>query len=73
VTTRFLRPKQVQQLLGIGHSKYYQDIKDGHLPRPVRLGLNSVAHPEDEIRAYQDKLRAERDQAGTAVQSDARA
>jgi predicted DNA-binding transcriptional regulator AlpA len=61
VTTPFLRPKQVQKLLGIGHSKYYQDIKDGILPRPVRLGANSVAHPADEIAAYQEKLRAQRD------------
>ena len=60
---RILRPKAAQEKLGIGHSKYWDDIRKGILPPLVRLGPNSVGHLEDELDAYLDKLRSERDRA----------
>ena len=58
---KILRPKQAQAKLGIGHSKYYDDIKRGVLPALVHLGPNSRGHFEDELDAYLDRLRRQRD------------
>lgn len=55
---RILRPKQAMAKLGIGHSKYYDDIKKGVLPPLVRLGPKSVGHVEDDLDAHIDRLRA---------------
>ena len=48
---RILRPKEAMAKLGIGHSKYYDDIKKGVLPPLVRLGPKSVGHVEDDLDA----------------------
>jgi predicted DNA-binding transcriptional regulator AlpA len=47
--------------LGIGRSKYYDDIRKGVLPRPVRLGPKSIGHVEQELDAHIERLKAERD------------
>ena len=62
---KIIRPKEAQARLGIGHSKYYDDIKKGKLPPLVRLGPRSVGHIESELDAYIDQLVAERNQSKT--------
>jgi len=52
--------------LGIGHTKFYDDIKKGRLPPLVRLGRRSVGHIEEELQAYVERLKAERGEAATA-------
>jgi predicted DNA-binding transcriptional regulator AlpA len=59
--TRIIRPKEAMARLGIGHSKFYDDIRKGILPRPVRLGPRSVGIIEEELDAVVERLRAERD------------
>ena len=49
---RIIRPKVTQKLLGIGHSKFYEDVKTGRLPPLLRLGPRSVGHLEDELEQY---------------------
>jgi len=46
--------------LGIGHTKFYADIRAGRLPPLVRLGPRSVGHIEEELEAYIERLKAER-------------
>ena len=58
---RILRPAEAQARLGIGHSKFYELIRSGVLPRPIRLGPKSVGHPEEEIDHYIEQLVAVRD------------
>jgi predicted DNA-binding transcriptional regulator AlpA len=58
---RIIRPKEAMARLGIGHSKFYDDIKKGVLPKPVRLGPRSVGIIEEELDAVVERLRAERD------------
>ena len=58
---RIIRPKEGMARLGIGHSKYYADIKKGILPPLVRLGPRCVGHVEDELDSHIDRLKAERD------------
>ncbi len=61
MTKRILRPVQSQAKLGIGHTQFWQWVKNGKLKPPIRLGPNSVGHPEDEIDGLIDQLIAERD------------
>ena len=58
---RIIRPKEAMARLGIGHSKFYEDIKRGVLPKPVRLGSRSVGIIEEELDAVVERLRADRD------------
>jgi len=60
--TRIIRPREGQRRLGIGHTKYYADIKTGRLPPLVRLGPRCVGHIEEELEAYIGRLKAERDE-----------
>jgi predicted DNA-binding transcriptional regulator AlpA len=57
---RILRPKESQARLGIGHTKFYELIRDGKLRPPLKLGPQTSAHTEDEIDALIDSLVAER-------------
>jgi predicted DNA-binding transcriptional regulator AlpA len=57
---KIIRPKEVQARLGIGHSKYYDAIKKGQLPKPVRFG-RVTGLLEEELDAVIERLKAERD------------
>ena len=59
--TKIIRPKEGMARLGIGHTKFYADIRAGRLPPLVRLGPRSVGHIEEELEAYIERLKAERD------------
>jgi predicted DNA-binding transcriptional regulator AlpA len=57
---RIIRPKEAQARLGIGHSKFYDAIKKGELPKPVRFG-RVTGLLEDELEAVIGRLKAARD------------
>ena len=38
----------------------------GKFPKPIRLGKNKIAYPEDEIDAWLEEKRRERDSEHTA-------
>ena len=47
----FLRISAVLKRRGVSRSAHYADIKAGLFPRPVAIGLRSVAHPDYEVDA----------------------
>jgi predicted DNA-binding transcriptional regulator AlpA len=57
---KIIRPKEAQTRLGIGHSKFYDAIKKGELPKPVRFG-RVTGLLEDELEAVIRGLKAARD------------
>ena len=61
--TRIIRPKEAMARLGIGHTKFYDDIKKRRLPPLVRLGPRSVGHIEEELEAYIERLKTQRGEA----------
>ena len=63
MTKRIIRPAEAQARLGIGHTQFWELIKNGKLSKPVRLGPKSVGHPENEIDDFIERLVAERDAA----------
>lgn len=60
-TTRMLREPAVLEAKGGGRSKLWEDVREGRFPKPVKIGARAVAWFEDEVAAYQDRLRATRD------------
>jgi predicted DNA-binding transcriptional regulator AlpA len=58
---RILRPKEVQQRLGIGHTNFWENFVATRRLRLVRLGPRSVGVIEDELDALIDELAAARD------------
>jgi predicted DNA-binding transcriptional regulator AlpA len=58
---RIYRPKAFRAELGIGHTKYHEDIKKGLIPPPVSLGPRSKGHPEEDLELVIARLKAERD------------
>jgi predicted DNA-binding transcriptional regulator AlpA len=59
---RILRPKEAQQRLGVGHTRFYEIVRSGQL-RLVHLGPRAVGVVEDELDAFIGGLIAERDAA----------
>lgn len=55
---KLLRLPQTLDMTGKSRSTHYQDIQDGLMTPPVRLGGRSVAWPEDEIIAINAALIA---------------
>jgi predicted DNA-binding transcriptional regulator AlpA len=60
---RIIRPKEAQQRLGVGHSKFYEDFVNTGRLRLARLGPKSVGVIEDELDAFIDQLIDARDAA----------
>jgi predicted DNA-binding transcriptional regulator AlpA len=63
---RLVRPKEAMRVLGVGHTKFYQDFVTTGRLRAVRLGARSVAFPSDEIDTLVTELIASRDQPAKA-------
>jgi predicted DNA-binding transcriptional regulator AlpA len=57
---KIIRPKEAQARLGIGHSKFYDAIKKGELPKPVRFG-RVTGLLEDELEEVIRSLKTARD------------
>ena len=63
---KIIRPKEAQARLGIGHSKFYDMISKGQLPKLVRFG-RVTGIPEDELNAFIDRLKAARNPVSEAA------
>lgn len=58
---RLLRIKQILEILPIGKSTWWQGVKDGRFPKPVKLGERTTAWKVEDIKAliesYSDSKR----------------
>ena len=59
---KFLRLPQVKSLTGLGRTRIYRKISEDKFPRPVRLGPQSVAWVESEVREWMQQRILERDE-----------
>jgi predicted DNA-binding transcriptional regulator AlpA len=48
---RFIRPKEVDKILGISRAKREAMVREGMLPKPYSLGRRAVGFRSDEIEA----------------------
>lgn len=56
----FARERSVLAVLPIAHSTWWDGVRDGRFPKPVRIGRRAVAWRVEEIRALIEKLSQER-------------
>jgi hypothetical protein len=62
VTTKLLHPiPEACQIIGIGHTKFYEEVKRGRILL-VKVGNKSLA-PHSSLEAYRDLLIAEAEAA----------
>ena len=58
---KIMRRGAVEAMTGLRRSAIYDAMSKGTFPRPVPLGAKAVGWLEDEIEAWIDARRAERD------------
>jgi predicted DNA-binding transcriptional regulator AlpA len=51
-STGFLRLKVVLQLIPVGKSTWWNGVKSGRFPQPVKLGPNTTAWRVEDIRTW---------------------
>lgn len=56
-TTRYMRPKQISQFLGIGRSTWWLFVKNGEVSRGIKLGDRLTVWPVEEIEAFMQKKK----------------
>lgn len=49
---QILRRPQVEEIIGLGRSKIYAMIREGHFPRPVRLTEKAVGWRASDVAAW---------------------
>ncbi|MEO6340702.1 MAG: AlpA family transcriptional regulator [Caulobacteraceae bacterium] len=53
---RFLRLPEVMARTGLPRSTIYDGVRDGHFPRPVRIGARNVAWNEADVERWASAL-----------------
>jgi predicted DNA-binding transcriptional regulator AlpA len=59
--TKILRPRQVCELIGVSPMQLWRWRKARQFPEPIALGVNSKGFLADEVEAWVEARRAERD------------
>lgn len=49
---RIVRVNEVQKIAGISRPTLYRYLKNGHFPKPIKLGPKSVGWLESKLRAW---------------------
>ncbi|PSU04732.1 AlpA family phage regulatory protein [Photobacterium ganghwense] len=50
--TRFIKPTEMQRLLGVSRSTLYRGIRSGCFPTPIKLSENKIGWREDDFNAW---------------------
>jgi prophage regulatory protein len=53
---RLLRLPEVLAIVPVGRSTWYEGVRQGAYPQPVRLSTRTVAWPEDSIRTLVQRI-----------------
>ncbi len=51
----FLRIKEILKIFPIGKSTWWQGVKDGKFPKPVKLGQRTTAWKVEDIKSLIDQ------------------
>ena len=68
-TRKYLRAQELATMLAVHRTTLWRWVHEGHLPRPVRLGPNTVAWDSTQIDAWL-AVREDAEQAGRACKSE---
>lgn len=64
---KYLREPEVLARVPFSKPTLHRLVREGHFPRPVKIGPRAVAWIADEIDAWDERIRAERDAQGEAA------
>jgi predicted DNA-binding transcriptional regulator AlpA len=59
--TGFLRLPAILQIFPIGKSTWWQGVKDGRFPKPVKLGERTTAWRVEDIKALIESYRGKKE------------
>lgn len=62
--TGFLRLNQVLQFIPVGKTAWYNGVKEGRYPAPIKLGPRTAAYRAQDIRALIERLEQSVETAG---------
>ena len=68
-THKYLRAQELATMLAVHRTTLWRWVHEGHLPRPVRLGPNTVAWDSTQIDVWL-AVREDAEQAGRACKSE---
>lgn len=51
---RFMRRREVLELLGLSHTTVYKMVDEGRFPRPLRIGPNTTRWRSDQITEWME-------------------
>jgi len=68
-TRKYIRAQELATILAVHRTTLWRWVHDGHLPRPVRLGPNTVAWDSTQIDAWL-AAREEVEQAGSGCNGE---
>jgi prophage regulatory protein len=71
MTRQILRRPDVSRRTGLGRSALYAYIREGHFPRPVKLGPRAVGWLEEEVDSWIADRAEERGAGGKGAMSKA--
>jgi prophage regulatory protein len=63
MSQRVQRLPEVKATTGLSRSTIYEAMSRGDFPKPIRLGLRAVGWDADEITAWLESRKAQRDAA----------
>ena len=56
---KYIRPQELAIMLAVHRTTLWRWVRDGHLPRPVKLGPNTVAWESTQVDAWLAAREAE--------------
>jgi len=59
--SKFLRLPDVMAATGLGRSSIYAFVREKNFPAPIKLGPRASAWDGDEVAAWMDERKSERD------------
>jgi len=68
-TRKYIRAQELATILAVHRTTLWRWVRDGHFPRPVRLGPNTVAWDSIQIDAWL-AARAGAEEGGSACNGD---
>ena len=51
---RFMRRREVLELLGLSHTTVYKMVDEGRFPRPLRIGPNTTRWRSDQVTEWME-------------------
>jgi prophage regulatory protein len=59
--TGFVRLPTILKIFPVGKSTFWQGVKDGRFPKPIKLGVRTTAWKVEDIRNLIEKYQSQND------------